>query len=55
MPINMLKYGIALFSMGVIAYFCTRIIIAKLKNKGILKQLRFGKKKEEKECIEQKP
>ena len=55
MPINLLKYGIALVSIAVISYFCTRVIMAKLKKAGILKQLRFGKKKEEKEWIEPKP
>ncbi len=55
MPTDILKYVIALFSMVIIAYFCIRIITAKLKKAGILKQLKFGKKKEEEKCTEQKP
>ncbi len=62
MPINLLKYGLALASIAVIAYFSIRVIAAKLKKAGILKHLRFGKKKEvvteekkeEKEWIEPK-
>ncbi len=47
MPVDLLKYGLALISIVTIAYFSIRIITAKLKKAGILKQLRFGKKKEE--------
>ena len=47
MPMNLFKYGIALISIVIIVYFCARVITAKLKKAGILKQVRLRKKDEQ--------
>ncbi len=49
MPVNILKYGIALFAFAIISYFCARVIFTKLRQAGYIKKLNFGKKKENEE------
>ncbi len=49
--INLFKYIISLIAIATILYFCTRFIISKLKQAGIIKPWRLGKKKEEAEKV----
>ena len=47
MPMNLVKYGLALISMAIIAYFSVWLVLKKLRQAGILKPLKFKKKIEE--------
>lgn len=48
MPVNLLKYGLALIATAVIIFFSLRLALFKLKQYGILKGKKWKKDKEEK-------
>ncbi len=52
MPVNLLKYGIALIATAVILYFSARLILTKLKKAGIIKGKQWKEIEEEKPPLE---